>query len=423
MREHSFGGTRYPRILSALFFVLSLSNQGCAPAGTVDPTATQRDSVGLVIVENSPGMALNPNGWSVDLEPYLSIGDVDGTEDTFLYQVMGAHSLPDGGVAVVNAGTREVRIYDATGSPVNAIGREGEGPGEFGWMTLGGVLGEDTLVILDPRLRRLSLVHPKDGFIRSAVVAPEVSQTVYASGVFSNGTILFGQGARPALYEGFKEGVYRRPEPYRVCDLEGKLAGDLGEKPGVEADLRIVENMSTGEPGVREQILWFGKQPEAIASGDRFYYGSQDNFEIEVMDPQGTILRLIRVLVDPVPLTREVWESYVDSFVEEVARDSDHAREMRARMEWGSVALPHSFPAHGDLKVDALGLLWVEEYLIPGEETPVWSVFDRDGVRLARVILPRSVQVLEIGSDHLIGLIRDEYEVEYVRLFRLRRGG
>ena len=92
-------------------------------------------------------------------------------------------------------------------------------------------------------------------------------------------------------------------------------------------------------------------------------------------------------------------------------------------MEEGLENLPPTFPAHGALKVDALDHLWVEEYRIPGEETHVWSVFDREGVRLSRVPLPSPMEVLEIGSDYAMGLARDEYEVEYVQLFRLRRGG
>ena len=84
--------------------------------------------------------------------------------------------------------------------------------------------------------------------------------------------------------------------------------------------------------------------------------------------------------------------------------------------------IPETFPAHGALKVDALDYLWVEEYRLPREESVVWSIFNPEGARVARVGVPLGAEVLEIGEDHVIGLTKDELDVESVQLFRLRRG-
>lgn len=418
MIRWSLGMVPWPRGRLFLSLTLSLLFSACGPSDETAPGVVQWDSAGIVIVENPPDLGLNTGGWLVEPKPFLSIGAIDGPEGTFLDDVTGAHRLQDGRVVVLNAGTQEIRIFDKTGTPVRTIGRNGEGPGEFRYLSLGGVLPGDTLVVMDPALRRMSIVHPEAGVVRGASMDPGVAANATAWGVFDNRTVLFGRGGVTAE----SEGVYRQPETYRVSDLDGKLAGVLGEKPGVEANHIPMESYTTGEPVIITRQLYFARKGVPVASGDRFYFGSQDRFEIEVMDPQGTILKLIRVPADPVPITREIWDFYVEHRIETVARDADHERRMRRSMEESSQVLPPAFPAHGALEVDAMDHLWVEEYRIPGDDTHVWSVFDREGVRLARVTLPVPMEVLEIGGDYVMGLVKDELDVEYVQLFLLRRG-
>lgn len=421
--DHRSFGKTVPNWHGALILLAAPSFLAGCGAGTPEaPRVIQRDSAGIVIVENAPGMELNAGGWSVDQEPFLTIGSVDGDEGEFLYEVTGAHGLPEGGVAILNAGTTEIRVYDNAGNQVTTIGRRGEGPGEFTWMRLAGTIGNDTLVVLDSGLRRMSLVHPEAGFLRSAFVEPEVTETLYASGVFGDGLVLFGSGARTRYYEGVQEGMSRPPATYRVCDLEGRLVGELGEKPGLEVELQVVESRADGQLRVRNRSHPLARLPEAAARGNRFYFGPQDTFEIEAMDPNGRLLRLFRVLEDPVPVTAEAWARYVDERIEATARDADHEARRRRFFEGEREFLPPTFPAHGTLKVDPLDHLWVEEYRLPGEESLIWSVFNPDGIRLARVTLPPGMDVLEIGSDRIIGLVKDEYDVEFVHLFRLRRG-
>ena len=367
MIRWSLGMVPWPRGRLFLSLTLSLLFSACGPSDETAPGVVQWDSAGIVIVENPPDLGLNTGGWLVEPKPFLSIGAIDGPEGTFLDDVTGAHRLQDGRVVVLNAGTQEIRILDKTGTPVRTMGRNGEGPGEFRYLSLGGVLPGDTLVVMDPALRRMSIVHPEAGVVRGASMDPGVAANATAWGVFDNRTVLFGRGGVTAE----SEGVYRQPETYRVSDLDGKLAGVLGEKPGAEANHIPMESYTTGEPVI---------------------------------------------------ITREIWDFYVEHRIETVARDADHERRMRRSMEESSQVLPPAFPAHGALEVDAMDHLWVEEYRIPGDDTHVWSVFDREGVRLARVTLPVPMEVLEIGGDYVMGLVKDELDVEYIQLFLLRRG-
>ncbi len=80
-----------------------------------------------------------------------------------------------------------------------------------------------------------------------------------------------------------------------------------------------------------------------------------------------------------------------------------------------------TYPAFSVIRADAEGRIWLADYRAPEEERRLWTVFSPDGHALGRVQTPDGLNVLEIGSDYVIGLIRDDLEVEHVRLHALRR--
>jgi len=95
--------------------------------------------------------APDPVELSLSAEPVLSVGTVDGAPEDALFRVRGAERLSDGTLMIVNEGTSELRLYDAAGKHLRSIGREGEGPGEFGVLTSARVIRGDTIVTWEAR--------------------------------------------------------------------------------------------------------------------------------------------------------------------------------------------------------------------------------------------------------------------------------
>ncbi|MCH7562778.1 MAG: hypothetical protein IH968_03035 [Gemmatimonadetes bacterium] len=83
--------------------------------------------------------------------------------------------------------------------------------------------------------------------------------------------------------------------------------------------------------------------------------------------------------------------------------------------------MPETFPAYADLQTDALGNVWAQDFLAPGEDTPRWTIFSPDGHVLGRIGTPPHTRVLEIGTDYLLTRYVDEMDVEFVRLYALHR--
>ena len=49
------------------------------------------------------------------------------------------------------------------------------------------------------------------------------------------------------------------------------------------------------------------------------------------------------------------------------------------------------------------------------------DVFDPDGIWLGTVATPRGLRVTEIGTDYVVGVWRDELDVEYIRVYDLEK--
>ncbi|HSJ32996.1 MAG TPA: hypothetical protein VK933_16260 [Longimicrobiales bacterium] len=109
--------------------------------------------------------------WDVAADPVLSIGVVEGDERYQMHQVVGAVQLRDGRIAVMNAGSAELRIYAPDGTFISAHGRPGEGPGEFRSASRMHLIG-DTIFIHDSRLQRLSLHDESGAFLKNRPLRP-----------------------------------------------------------------------------------------------------------------------------------------------------------------------------------------------------------------------------------------------------------
>jgi hypothetical protein len=87
-----------------------------------------------------------------------------------------------------------------------------------------------------------------------------------------------------------------------------------------------------------------------------------------------------------------------------------------------------------DFLVDGGEFVWIREYDPRVHATGVgglmtagpggnWAVFDLDGRRVTSVAVPEDFEPMSIESDHLIGVRRDEFDVESVRIYRIERSG
>jgi outer membrane protein assembly factor BamB len=278
--------------------------------------------------------------------------------------------------------------------------------------------GSDTLVVLDNQNRRISFIHPDEGFLGSVPMGEEVVGFPQAQGVFEDGALVMGGGAPRIVPGDLRNGIRRFPTYFRSYEPDGSLATDFGEYPGYELFMWV--DAGGGPRSIGASVLPFGRTTVAAVTADRLYLGTQDSYEIRAYDPSGSLRSIIRLDQELRPLTSSDAAAYLERQLEGI---DDPSRQAERRRQIEDMGMRETMPAHGNLAVDVLGHLWVSESRGPQDDSPAYTVFDAEGKLVGRLPVPRRFGVIEIGSDYVLGTYVDELDVEYVRVYRLRRGG
>jgi hypothetical protein len=408
------------RFLRTLFLAAAAAStvacsDGVGDASTSAYPVAVRDSAGIRIVEHADLPPVGFGDWSLDPEPLISVGGFAADEDHQLYRVSGARVLSDGSIAVANAGSGEIRFFSPAGDFLRAEGGKGGGPGEYQFPSLVGITPGDTLVIGDFQNNRVSFLHPDAGFVRSFVANPDGSFG-FARGVLSQGAILMGGGIVFGGGGEIEEGLTRQPTEFHLVARDGTAAGDLGQFPGTEMIVTVIN--SGGETLINARGHPMLRNTESATGGDAVYIGTSDSFEVRRFDLQGNLVQVLRNQTPPPPVTREDLDRYARQEADE-ADEGDRARILR---EWSDIDPPATFPAFRDLVVDRVGHLWVQDFDLPAALGSAWTVFDSEGHVAARVATPDHFTVVDIGEDYVLGVLRDDLDAEILQLLRLRRG-
>ena len=153
-------------------------------------------------------------------------------------------------------------------------------------------------------------------------------------------------------------------------------------------------------------------------SPSRICVGDQVGPQIVCIGPDGsrTVLRWDST---PTPPSREEvadWREANIRLMEEKLSADDVIQML------DQVPTPAIRPDHSQITLDRSGNLWVElGPVTEGTSVSVdYLVFDPVGALLGMVSLP-PIRVLEIGEDYVMGVHRDEFEVEYLQVYEIRK--
>lgn len=354
--------------------------------------------------------------WSVSVR--LTIGRLGAGEGHDLFDVRDAAVLPDGRIAVVSAKTHDLRIFDAEGRFLMALGREGQGPGEF-WGSVRCIdVDDDGLLAFDPALRRLTYFDSRNEFDHAATL--DYPATMPGSVIqcpFRDGSHLVVRSAtffdRAWANRGRSTDGLRTEKHQFLRYFDGTLDTLLVR------DLRTIsvtyeeggQRATLGAPPPFSPPLLWTLDSVSLAVG----YG--DTRGIELYDPRGSLMGVIHPSGSQRPVSRADRDAYRRWYLAEGG--STGMRPLRElvldRAPWGEMV-----PLLDRLQLDELGYVWLGEYTLEGA-TRTWQVKSRSGHDIARVDLPRQLEVFEIGFDYVLGKLLGDFDEEQVLLLDLRR--
>ena len=392
---------------ASLVMGLSALLAACGTAASRNAGPRVRDSAGIQIVENDAPSG--PAPFTIDSLPDVDIGrDTADQHQLFVSNLVSAHVLTDGRVVAAGWATKEIRVFDSTGTFLRTIGREGAGPGEFevlGWMYVG---AGDTLYTFEPSARRVQAFASDGTFLRFGIVtSPRIGGFPYSQGVFANGSLLMA--AQPPSSVPRSPGVFRKVANLYRYRWSG---GDLDSLGTAQMEERILE---PGKNGLTE-YLPFGRTTLLAVAGSRMYVAPTDNFEVSVRNAEGLPIRLIRRSIENQPVTKADGDAVIAARVK--MGGAVYGEQIRRSLT--SVSLPSTKPACQNLVVTADGSIWVEHYNEPARGPTVVSVFDSTGALRGEVSLPVGFSLLQVGNGFVLGTWKDGDDALHIRRHRLR---
>jgi hypothetical protein len=365
-----------------------------------------------------------PAYWTVAAKPLVEVGGADGKGPTEFTRITGAARQRDGTIVVANGATGELRFFNARGGFLRSTSRRGAGPGEFrdGPELLVSV--SDTLVASDSRLGVLVFA-PNGKFLR-ALTFPVVPGYVRNPpvGAFSAWDVVIymrrgkdGPAVMSASLDSLWLGrVSLRDTSVRV--LLGQRSAPLYAKG----------------PGVRP-IYSFGFAPRtlnAVGRG-RVCTGYPDRYEVLCSDSLGhPLFKIVRDV-----LTRPVSDSARRAFRDNTAGrrpdgTSQYEGSLREHREQvaASAKFADHYPAYSRLLISQTGDLWVRAFatadglgeadrLNSSSTSTTWSIYNVQGAWIADCTLPPHFSPAEIGANYVLGVSRDEDDVERITLLSL----
>ena len=371
------------------------------------------DSAGIEIVTNRARAWSGADAWGVADTPVVRIGALDGPPELTLGNVRAVGWLPDGRIFVGDEQVSSVRVYSPDGEPLQTIGGQGEGPGELQWFLTVSTYRGDSLFVYDYSQRAVSVFAPDLSFARR-FRNPLLEGNYWIQAALDDGRFLLTSFGETRLSGG--PGIVPDSSSVVIASPDGSSVDTVGS---FQIGLRRV-----GEGGM-VQASFLLPYAAVAAAGNRVLWTAGEPFEYTEIDPDGELVRIVRIMEEPVPVTQEVIRQFQEYYVDLVTGGghggpegaADRARELVRGAEYPAV-----LPATGAaVKIDPYGHRWVGRYNPTGTSPAVWEVFDRSGAWQGTVETPQGLEVHEVGTDQIIGVTKDEYDVAYVQVHALHR--
>ncbi len=344
--------------------------------------------------------------------PLLDLGGSAGGAMDFL-RIVTILPRGDGGFIVVNGATSELRFFDATGHFVSSAGRKGHGPGEYSGVREVGFLPHDSIAVFDPSERRLSILGPNGGFVRSFPITAPFDGGGSATHMIAltDGTLLIGysevrtMAPQPdavtfwqRLYRYSTTGEIRGGGPLRLPDSE-----------------HFVQASTPRMGGVAYWNLAFGRAMTVRAGPRSILDGDGTDWSVEERDLNGAVIRTHHLQREVSPVTPRD----KDAFREKSLEGSQGEDRVIGERMVSEMPYPRTRPAYRRFETDGAGRLWLEVY--PGLDQPenLWIRLDSRSRIAVAVALPEGLRPLAFTASRVYGVWRDSDDVEHVRVYSL----
>ena len=411
----------------ALSFTLGCETGDDGYSSGDEPWTTVVDSTGDTVTVTITGEI--PSSLVRTLVPELTVGSLDGEEETSFGQIGAVLPTPARGLIVHDAQASALRMFDSTGAFVKNVGRKGSGPGEFDHVNGITLLPDGRLVVWDASGARLNLYEPDgdfqttwrlpfQGFFAQNLLSSDRSGTINATAILARDTVAFSMG---------RSGIIRIDSTGRVLD---SVFYPVWREPAPVLAARRPDG--TGMSAF--SFPFWPSNAAASSTIEGMVSGPGDPYRFYLTGRAGR--KPVRVEREAAPIPVSETER-----AERKAQAIYGLRRTDPNWTWNVTDVPAMKPAYRSLSLGTDGTIWVSVSTssepIPAAEMPepslnqpdrprittreptVYDVYTAEGRLLGRVALPPRTRVTRMTAATAWGVLRDSLDVDYAARFRI----
>jgi hypothetical protein len=347
--------------------------------------------------------------WTLRL--IVEIGSTSSEGPDQFFRITDARQLDSTSVMIANSGSGEIRVFDYSRGHLRSFGGSGKGPGEFTY--LAGLHSKgDTVLAIDYSPRQVSFFD-RDGRFLRVVRFAEGADIRWPTplGFLADGRVIAVNGQ---TFESGQMGVGLVRPPFEILELP--VTGNGSAKlittfPGTEFWV-------TREPDQLTTKSLLGPETLYAVGGSAFWLASSDSYSVWRFSATGEPELLIRVSLP----ARRAGRGEIENRIEErLSQLPPGAARDRTLASFRAMPAPERQPAIQRLVASPSGELWVSPSQSAAADSVAWHVFDREGRLTAALTTPARFQITEVSADRVIGIWRNELDVEFVRVYAITK--
>jgi len=407
------GGRRRMAVLGAAT-ILSVGQLACGEPSRASSSVEVIDSAGISIVMNRAAPE-DLARWRT--EPILTIGDASGLEEYSFGQIADVDANARGDLYVLDRQARQATVYGPDGGYRYRVGGPGEGPGELGEQATSIRVGPaDSIAILDYWQRRLNVYAPTGAPARTVPLH------------------LGRQG--PFDFQWMDDGrlvvrwfTYHVDEDGRFIPWDALLASDRSQSHFDTVLVFAYRPSTVGDLNRLLRPVFANVAFYDVLADGRVIWAALEGDQLTLLDQEGSLQCIVR---------NDRWRRR--------ALQPDDRRTLETVYRAGvghpdapipdNVVFPDSIPTVTAVRASPDGGFWVQRMgVLAGTEPeglflsiepglvggPTWEVYDADGRWYATVEVPRRFRVTRVRDSTVIGVLRDDLDVERVMVLRVIR--
>lgn len=368
-----------PMLASILLFGISCGKQEAAWNGTIETKE------GATIVNNPEEPIFKDP--VVELTEDLEIKGSVEIEEQMFQSINTLDVDGDGNMYILDEQAGNIKIFDSSGNFQKAIGRKGQGPGEFGLPISLFLTRQSQIIVNDMGQRKIQFFDKEGNYLKEFSIAEKF--LFFGPMVTASGDLIASQTI---------------PQENPVTVLE-KF------NPGFEPTLTYASIPLDTPPVVNifvarslTSLRWTLTYDDEIIWGDI----KNPEYEIYFLRVDGTLKKTIKRDYDPIPITADDR----DRLMEETFGDNP------ARDQW-DVRFPENYPPFSGFSFDDSGHLFVERYeKEKNENGNQYDIFDAEGRYIAQTRFRMTPMIWEKG--HMYTIEDDEEGFKVVKRYKVR---